>query len=226
MRKRKMGWFGNLFKTKEQIRDERNAEYAEEDKKRNYIYGRRVDDIRKYDNGCYGIIIPGKDKWGYDDNKIELHTKNGVKIGEYKETDVCNWHHGFIQINCGSRLPDVYVDCDGNKIICHGVFLEDDEMTDKYGFNNLYLVPVGPEMNKYIVYNHKTHTITNDEHDEPLRFDGIRCRGNMLDCVIRGNSETSGWGDLADTKYYDTYYTLDLEGNIFEVKESERREKE
>lgn len=221
-----MSWFKNLFKSKEQIMAEKNAKYAEEDKERSYIYGRRVDNIRKYDNGCYGIVIEKKDKWGHDDNDIELYSKNGVKLGVYNETEVYNWHHGFIQINYGSLFSDIYVDCDGNQIFCHGVFLEDEELTDKYGSNNLYLIPVGSEMNKYIVYNHKTHTITNDEHGEPLTFDGIKRRGDMLDCVIRGNSETSGWGDLADTKYYDTYYTLDLDGNIFEVKESERRKKE
>ena len=80
-----MSWFRNLFKTKQQIRAEKNAKYAEEDKEQDYIHGRRVDNIRKYDNGCYGVIIPKKDKWGLDDNDIELYTKNGVKIGVYKE---------------------------------------------------------------------------------------------------------------------------------------------
>lgn len=220
-----MSWFRNLFKTKEQIRAEKNAKYAEEDKKRNYIYGRRVDNIRKYDNGCYGVIIPKKDKWGFDDNDIELYTKNGVKIGVYKETDVCNWHHGFVQINSVSWAFDDYIDCDGNKLFCLGVFLTDDELTDKYGANYLYLVPFGCDMDRYIIYNYRTHTITTDEHDEPLKFDGVKRNGDLLECVIRGNIESSGWGDLADTKYYDIYYTLDLKGNILEVKESERRKK-
>lgn len=162
-----------------------------------------------YQNGLYAIP---KEK-DYKGNWIlELFSKDGKKLDEAELMDIANWHHNFVRVDFKYIEVDKHYDRLGNCLTCLGVFCTDDEVGD-----NLYVVPY--VNGKYFLYNHKNCFMVGDEEDSCIFFDGFKgVKGDngekLILGMVSGQSESTGFGKLCNTRYYDEFYQIDLNGKI------------
>lgn len=163
---------------------------------------------RNYQNGLYAIPKEKDDRGNWI---LELFSKDGKKLDEAELMDIANWHHDFVRVDFKYIEVDKHYDRLGNCITCLGVFCKDEELGD-----NLYAVPYHND--KFYLYNHKECFLV----DHGNLFDGFKGitgeNGEKLILgTVTGLSESTGFGKLRDTKYYDMFYHIDLNGKILKT---------
>ena len=175
----------------------------------NEVFGVWKDGRRNYDNGCYSIP---KEK-NYRGNWVmSLYTKTGKFLVDAEIVDIMNWHDEFVRVDRGIG-DNWYYDCDGNYIICEGIFLTFEETGE-----NLYVVPTFVNDN-YMLYNHKERFLVCDKDAGVMHFDGFKGTTDgeghkVILAVKKGLQEHIGIGSLCMTKEYSKYYYIDFNGKI------------
>lgn len=175
----------------------------------NEIFGVWKDGRRNYKNGCYSI----PKKKNYSGNWVmSLYTKTGKFLDDAEIMDIMDWHDDFVRVEKGTGY-NWYYDCDGNYIICDGVFLTFEETGD-----NLYVVPTFAD-DSYLLYNHKERFLVCDLNDCVMHFNGFKGttdeNGNkVILAEKKGLEERFGIGSLSMGREYNKYYHIDFNGKI------------
>lgn len=164
----------------------------------------------KFKNGCYVICTVPHEP--YLTCPASFYTKDGVLISKFGEN--CSYRHAwdidedFFCAILTEGLYAYYVDGEGRvfrnpmKRLSEKLYIE-----LSYGGCKIYNL----ETNSYF----KT-----DQDNDYSVFDDVRIKGNVVEACLT-KTETTGYGTLAKTKKYRTYFVFGLDGKLIGTREEE-----